>query len=167
MRIVVNDTNVLIDLAQVNLLDQFVKLNFDIRTTDLVINEITDPEQKAVIDILISHEYMVVASFDASELTEISAKRVAINGLSMADTSAWYYAKKEKALLFTGDGLLRKTAQQDRVEVRGILFILECMIEENIISPRTAADKLTDIINNGAWLPVGACNERINRWRAL
>ena len=167
MRIVVNDTNVLIDLAQVNLLNQFVKLSFDIRTTDLVICEVTDQEQKAVIDTLISQNYLSVASFDATELDEIAAKRNLAAGLSLADTSTWYYAKREHAILFTGDSLLRSTAQQDMVEVRGILFILECMIKEDILSPLTAADKLTEIINNGAWLPRSACNERIKRWRGL
>lgn len=39
--IVVNDTNIFIDLISVDLLDEFFSLPIDIHTTDFVINELT------------------------------------------------------------------------------------------------------------------------------
>lgn len=49
MEIVINDTNILIDLYDAGLLPYCKKLNLDFRTLDVVINEIEDPEQYAAV----------------------------------------------------------------------------------------------------------------------
>ena len=43
--IVVNDTNIFIDLMSVDLLDDFFRLPIEIHTTDFVLNELTDESQ--------------------------------------------------------------------------------------------------------------------------
>ena len=45
MEIVINDTNIWIDLYNAGLLPYCKKLNLDFRTLDLVVNEIEDSEQ--------------------------------------------------------------------------------------------------------------------------
>lgn len=44
--IVVNDTNIFIDLISVDLLDEFFSMPIDIHTTDLVVHELTEPLQQ-------------------------------------------------------------------------------------------------------------------------
>ena len=44
--IVVNDTNIFIDLISVDLLDEFFSLPIDIHTTDFVVHELTEPLQQ-------------------------------------------------------------------------------------------------------------------------
>ena len=48
MKIVVNDTNILIDLAELGLLEEFSKLGFELHTIDLIVNELEKPAQKAL-----------------------------------------------------------------------------------------------------------------------
>lgn len=36
MKIIINDANILIDLVQLNLIEEFVQLPFDLKTTDFV-----------------------------------------------------------------------------------------------------------------------------------
>ena len=43
--------------------------------------------------------------------------------LSVPDCSVWLYSKKNNYTLITGDGLLWKTAINDGVEVKGVLFV--------------------------------------------
>lgn len=45
MEIVVNDTNIFIDLHSIRLLDQFFELPITVHTVDFVINELTDEVQ--------------------------------------------------------------------------------------------------------------------------
>lgn len=45
--VVVSDTNIFIDLVKLNLLGDLFALPWDVRTTDFVISELTDSEQKA------------------------------------------------------------------------------------------------------------------------
>ena len=54
MEIVINDTNIFLDLYDIGLLDDFFQLTIRVHTVDFVINEITRPDQQKVIQQLIS-----------------------------------------------------------------------------------------------------------------
>lgn len=54
MEIVINDTNIFLDLYDIGLLDDFFQLPIRVHTVDFVINEITHPDQQKVIQQLIS-----------------------------------------------------------------------------------------------------------------
>lgn len=49
-KIVVSDINIFIDLISVNLLDGFFSLPWEIHTTDMIMKELKDSNQKAVVD---------------------------------------------------------------------------------------------------------------------
>lgn len=49
MEIIVNDTNIFIDLYSCNLLDDFFMLPYNIHTTDFVMNELKEDEQRKVV----------------------------------------------------------------------------------------------------------------------
>ena len=53
MQIVVNDTNVFIDLIHAGLIDQFFQIPLEVHTTDFVVGELEEPEQQAIINNLI------------------------------------------------------------------------------------------------------------------
>ena len=44
--VVVNDTNIFIDLLSIDLLDEFFLLPLSIHTNDFIINELTEPSQR-------------------------------------------------------------------------------------------------------------------------
>ena len=71
MEIVVNDTNIFIDLHSIGLLDQFFELPIKVHTVDFVINELTDEEQFNAISKFIKNGKLNVQSFEADELLEI------------------------------------------------------------------------------------------------
>ena len=45
MKIVINDANILIDLAKLELIPVFAKINFDLHTTDVVIEELNEEQR--------------------------------------------------------------------------------------------------------------------------
>lgn len=64
MEVVVNDTNILIDLFNAGLLPYCRELNLEFRTLDVVINEIEDSEQHTTVlteKAVISDDEMTVA----------------------------------------------------------------------------------------------------------
>jgi len=56
MQIVVNDTNLFIDLIHAELIEQFFQLPFEVHTTDFVIGEIEEPDQEEIINELVGSE---------------------------------------------------------------------------------------------------------------
>jgi hypothetical protein len=82
----------------------------------------------------------------------------------MTDSSVWYYAKREGCILLTGDKKLRSSAANDGVEVRGILYVFDALVEESVITPSAAADKLAQLRVVNSRLPKDEIDKRIKLW---
>lgn len=70
-KIVVNDTNVFIDLLDVELLDFFFSLPWEIHTTDTVMLELTNEGQHDAVQQFVDNKRLHVIEFDSKQLTEI------------------------------------------------------------------------------------------------
>lgn len=147
--IVVSDTNILIDLIEAGVLEQFFLLPMKVHTTDIVISEVTIPEQKAQVRTLVQARCLTVKAFTPDEMLRlfdfVNNKRRRCN-LRIADFSVWQYASENNYILLTGDGNLRKLAAEDGVEVHGILYIFDKMVDHKVLTPAIAADKLDQFI---------------------
>lgn len=164
MQIVVNDTNLFIDLIHAELIDLFFRLPFEVHTTDFVVGEIEDSEQEAIIMELIVTERLYVAEMTSGEVEEILLLQVADNRLSIPDCSVWYYSKKNSFILLTGDNLLRKTASNDQITVRGILYVFDELVRTGLISSVEASVKLQFLLDTGSRLPKDDCIDRLKEW---
>jgi len=166
-KIVVNDTNVFIDLLEIGLLDHFFQLSWEIHTTDLVMWELQREKQhRAVAEYQKMHR-LHVASFEAAELKEIlSLQRFygQITNVTMTDCSVWFYAKREGYILLTGDKKLRASATIDGVEVRGILYVFDALVDEGVLSPSEAANKLAQLRAVNSRLPKEEIEKRLELW---
>ena len=60
MKVAINDANILIDLADLDMLDYFTQLEFEFMTTDFIIEEIEDETQKSKVDNLIRAKKLIV-----------------------------------------------------------------------------------------------------------
>lgn len=74
MEIVVNDTNILIDLYNAGLLPYCKKLNLDFRTLDVVINEIEDSEQYSAVQSIIDEGTLSVYSLSGEQVGTVSKR---------------------------------------------------------------------------------------------
>ena len=165
MEIVVNDTNIFIDLQSIGLLEQFFELPIKVHTVDFVINELTDEEQFNAISKFIKNGKLNVQSFEADELLEIiKLQNKAGGNVSIPDCTVWNYAKKNRYTLLTGDGQLRKKAIESNVTVKGIIYIFDHLVECEIITPQSAVIKLQELLKHNSRLPKSIIQERIEKW---
>lgn len=165
-KIVVSDTNILLDLISVDLLASFFELPCEIHTTDFVIGEILLSHQLNPVKGFVDSKDLTVSEFGFVELSEISElQRNCGTNASFTDCSVWYYAKKLNARLLTGDGKLRKAAEKDNVLVSGILYVFDNLIECGVLEKSVAAEKLTELMATNPRLPHGECRNKIARWR--
>lgn len=165
MEIIVNDTNIFIDLHSIGLLSALCDLPYDVRTVDFVVNEIRDQAQAESLATLVGEGKIKIESFNIDELAEIIEEHSAISGnLSVPDCSVCYYARKHSATLLTGDRQLRRYAEDNNVTVRGVLFIFDELVAQNIIDARIAAQKLRELTNINVRLPKSEIEKRIKKW---
>jgi predicted nucleic acid-binding protein len=167
MKLVVNDANVLIDLAELELVHPFFQLPFEFHTTRQVLGEI-DEEQKAVLAPYITAETLVIHNPSEEELLELYDKKAEVGQLSDKDLSAFIHARNMEGTLLTSDNPLRKYSKEQGVEVHGHLWILDRMVEEEQLPGDHAAQKLDELnhqINPKLGLPRKECEKRKERWR--
>lgn len=168
MKILVNDTNIFIDLHSVGLLEEMCRLPYEIHTVDFVVAEIVDADQRRIFDELVARRGIFVDGFTADEVIEIVEEHSAVSGnLSIPDCSVCYFARKHNVPMLTGDRRLRRYAEEQSIEVHGILFIFDELVRHDIIPTSMAADRLEELFAINARLPKAEIRERINRWRIV
>ena len=165
MEIIVNDTNIFIDLYSIGMLEHFFELPIKVHTVDFIINELKDPAQFNTVNKYVINGKLKVHSFDTQELLEVIDLHGKAGGnLSIPDCSVWYYAMKNNFSLLTGDGQLRKKAIESEVTVMGIIYVFDKLLESNIISHQFAITKIQELVNRNARLPRTIIQERIEKW---
>lgn len=168
MKILVNDTNIFIDLHSVGLLEEMCRLPYEIHTVDFVVAEISDADQRRIFDGLVARREIFVDGFTADEVIEIVEEHSSVSGnLSIPDCSVCYFARKHNVPMLTGDRRLRRYAEEQSIEVHGILFIFDELVRHDIISTSMAADRLEELFAINARLPKAEIRERINRWKSV
>jgi predicted nucleic acid-binding protein len=127
MRIVVSDSNCIIDLRKVSLLDIFLTLPYEILIPDLLFEEellkFTEAQKRA----LVKGGLKVI---DMPGERVLRAQQVIRSNprLSVHDGFALSLAESNPdCILLTGDGCLRELALTQKIEVNGFLWIIDEM----------------------------------------
>lgn len=168
-KIVVNDTNVFIDLYEVGLLDEFFSLPWEVHTTDFVMLELLREGQHDTVARHKADKRLIVTVFQSEEMLEIGnlyQQTLNKTNLSLTDCSVWYYAKVNNYILLTGDRKLRTTSAYDGVEVHGVIYVFDRLVEFNVISCQVAAEKLQQLYSINPRLPKEEIEKRISKWKA-
>lgn len=164
MKIVINDANILIDLIHLEIIDIFFQLKYlELKITDFVLDELEE-EQKQELSAYIANGSLLVIESEENDLLEIANLFSSSNGLSFEDCSVWYYAKKHRGIILTGDGRLRKQTSKDGIEVRGILYIFDQLLLGELMSFELAILKLNQLYRINDRLPIAAKEERLLCW---
>jgi predicted nucleic acid-binding protein len=158
--IFISDTNIWIDFRNAGLLEQMFQLPFTLCCTDFVMQELADFPHQELLD-----RGLNVESFDEFGVIRLFELKVEHNNSSLADVSCYLLAQETGRPLLTGDGKLRRQAQRDGLEVHGALWLLDLMVEHQVIEKSDAANALTHMLEHGARLPTGECETRLSLWR--
>jgi rRNA-processing protein FCF1 len=165
MKVVINDANILIDLVELDLLETFSQLDFELYTTDFVVNEINNYQKKAIQKLNTNQQLAILETTEVSDYQAIQQLLDTNNGLSFEDCSVWHYSQKLKGILLTGDGKLRKQALKSGLEVRGIIYIFDELVKAQLLSYLDAANKMESLVQLNNRLPKKEIEKRIKAWR--
>ena len=166
-KVVVNDTNVFIDLFDVGLLEEFFSLPWEVHTTELVMLELLREGEAETVSRYKEEGRLHVPVFSPEEMMQIVAllpPNRSQSDISITDCSVWYYAKKNNYTLLTGDRKLRRVSESDNVEVHGIIYVFDSLKEAGIISAMEDAAKLRQLYIINPQLPKDAIERRLRQW---
>ena len=139
-KIVIQDACILFDLVEMDLLGLFFKLDLEAYTTPQVIAEILESEQLHALGAYLEKELAIDRSGSLEDIQELESKYPA---LSFPDSSVLESALRNRVIVLSSDGSLRKICQANNLEVHGFLWIIEQMYVEALLSVTEGVDYLT------------------------
>lgn len=159
MRLVV-DATVWIDLHLGGLLAEVFALRWRLVSPDVILEELEtlDPQLLRALGV----EEVSLAEADYAILQSLIGR---YPGPSVRDLTALVVSIRDGLGLLSGDGKLRKAAEDEGVPVHGTLWVLDALVEVAIIRPQRAADSLAEMLRCGTRLPQHDCRRRLSRWR--
>lgn len=170
MEIVVNDTNIIIDIYNAGLLPYCKKLNLDFRTLDVIVEEIEQTDQREAVQKIINEGTLKVYSLSEKHVYDTFLKVAEYQGvcnLSFQDISVMLYARDNDCRLLTGDKKLREKAILENVKVSGILYITDMMIKDSVIDNNEMISALNRLLKSNNRLPKRLIRDRIERLKGL
>ncbi|MFV8368885.1 hypothetical protein [Flavobacterium sp. LB2R40] len=164
MRVIINDANILIDLVLLNLMNEFIQLEIELKTTDFVFEELNEDQKIIIEEFINSGKIELIITEKEEDFISIVTILDNSSGLSFEDCSVWHYAHKLDGILLSGDGRLRKQATANGILVKGILYVFDQLLLNNLISFDYAIEKLEQLYEINPRLPSNSKNERITSW---
>jgi predicted nucleic acid-binding protein len=166
--IAITDACIFIDLHSLEIISLFFGLNIEVHTSYDVINELY-PYQKEIL-----LEFEIAGKLVIHNITENDRRIIYTQtypkSLSDNDKTVIHLAVKLDAILLSSDKAVRRFAKSISIEYHGMLWILDQMVENDLLPNVTACEKLKKLImtnqvyQNNIEL-VEQMNNRLNKWR--
>lgn len=158
--LLISDANILIDMDVGGLLEAMFRLEEGFAVPDVLYIEELE-EQHGELPAL----GLQVLPLQDEGVEAAMALLDVYHGPSTNDLFALQLARQENCPLLTGDGALREAATTEGVELRGTLWLVEAMVERNIISVDRASAAYDEMKRNGRRLPWPEVDKQIKRLR--
>lgn len=157
MLLLVSDANILIDIEEGGLLDDFFVLPYRFVTPDILFYEELDDQ----------HAHLLELGLEIRELSPDSVLYAShliqnYNGPSANDCFALALASQEQCPLLTGDQALRTAANREDIEIRGTIWIVEELVRHNVIGIARAHEAYHRMKDRGRRLPWEIAHEGLD-----
>lgn len=159
--IVIQDACIIFDLIDLGLIGHFFDLNLTVFTCPEVIGEITDPDQLESTNVFINNGRLGVdRNGDFDKIEEIFNTNA---GLSLTDCSVLELALRRSGTVLSSDLSLRRTTKRSGLNVRGVLWIIDELVNQKIINSEEAIKTLNRYLQINSRAPKSEINDMIKR----
>ena len=168
MKIIVEDTNIIIDLFNTGLLQFCKKMDIEFHTTDLVIKEIKMPEQRNTVKGLVINKELNMDVFTIDEMLQLANLKEECRGknnLTTADCSVVLLAERLGCRLLTADQKLVHFAQSCGLETSGLLWLTDEMVEKGVVRPQDMIVYLNHYLDTNKRAPEKEVSKRITQYK--
>ena len=157
MQLLVSDANILIDLEEGELLEQLFQLPYQFKVPDILFEE----------ELRTNHAHLADLGLQVGELTADTMRDAFVlvqryKDPSRNDCFALALARQEGCPLLTGDKALRKAAETEGTIVKGTLWVVEQMVQQNLIDCLLAHQAYDRMEQAGRRLPWSVARQRLD-----
>ena len=134
-KIIITDTNIITDLNNANILEEFIDID-NVYISDMVKN---DEINSKTGNVKLINKFKVISA-TATQLIEVNNLSYIEKKLSTYDLLNFIIARDNNCILATGDNRLKNYSEDNGVEVIRTLKIIKLMKDNNTISCKKAID---------------------------
>lgn len=134
-KIIITDTNIITDLYNANILEDFINID-NVFICDMIKN---DEINFKTCNINLINKFKVMPA-TANQLLEVTTLECVEKKLSLYDLLNFVIARDNNCILATGDNRLKIYSENNGVEVIRTLKIIKLMKDKNMISCKRAID---------------------------
>lgn len=134
-KIIITDTNIITDLDNANILEEFIDID-NVYISDMIKN---DEINSKTGNVKLINKFKVISA-TSNQLIEVNNLSYKEKKLSTYDLLNFVIARDNNCVLATGDNRLKNYSENNGVEVLRTLKIIKLMKDNNIISCRKAID---------------------------
>ena len=134
-KIIITDTNIITDLNNANILEEFIDID-NVYISDLVKN---DEINSKTGNVKLINKFKVIST-PAAQLIEVNKLSYIEKKLSTYDLLNFAIARDNNCILATGDNRLKIYSENNGIEVFRTLKIIKLMKDNNIISCKKAIE---------------------------
>ena len=162
--LLISDANIFIDLEKMGLLKYFDCLGMEIATSDFVYNELNQEQQTMVSSLKVE-----IYSMDSDELLAFinAFQSENLKKISLQDYSIFHYAKKHQGEVLSNDKRLRIYAAKKAISVKGLFYILDEMVTQQLVTPNIMTNKLLLLKEINKRVPSDEIDKRIKSWSSV
>lgn len=167
MEIIVNDTNILIDLANTGLIGYCSAMDIQFLTTDIVVREIRKSQQKQAVQQFIDSGTLKEISFQGEDAVQFALTYRELErttNLTPVDCSVMLLAQKMQCRLLTSDQKLKRQAEARGILTNGLLWLTDQMVERQIVTPLLMMNALQTLLETNSRAPRELILERISSY---
>lgn len=161
IKVVIKDACILFDLLDLGLLANFYELGLTVITRPEVLAEITDENQFQQIKPYIESGDLLIDSIDGLE--KFMAIMETNPGLSFTDAAVLETASRRDATILSSDKSLRNESNRRGIPVRGLLWILEELHNQNVLPLEVILTKLVLYAEVNKRAPKSEINNLVER----
>jgi len=160
--LIINDANILIDIENADLTALVFELEYRFAVSDILYQEEIEPYTSEF-----KETALEAIAFD-EEANSILLEKIDFykeTALSRNDIAAMVLAISNECILLTGEKLLRKTAEDEGLEVHGILWLTEELFNNGLINIEEIEVSYNKMDQAGSRLPNNEIEKQLKRFR--
>ncbi len=161
MQLLISDANILIDMEVGGILAQMFALEYEFAVPDVLFQEELNHHHPHLVEMgLQLHELQAESIAYVMEIKQRpNNMRVSTN-----DLFALSLAKQKNCRLITGDRALRRLSEDEGVQVHGTIWIVDQMLNAELINCEQAEEAYRLMIESGSRLPQDDIEDQIGRY---
>lgn len=156
MQLLISDANILIDMEEGGLATLFFNLPYEFCVPDVLYYEELEDQHAHLCELGLG-----LRELSAESLSKVAKTKVKYSGPSTNDIFALLLAQQEGCPLLSGDKDLRDAAESEKLDVRGTLWIVEELLQHDLIDVGQALAAYDKMKAAGRRLPWAEAKRRL------